>query len=308
MKILVMGPNQINRYNWGHQLFKNEIGRQHDVIYYGRWHSGDKKHINSNANLSVLKLVDKYNPDILLTYSYCKSIKGLSSIRNKNVLKVHISIDYVPPYIKVQNKFFAIQKCDLVFGATTRAVNLLKKNKVCEKVHFLPFSADTNIYKKLNLPKINDVLAAYNCNPKRYSRRLKMIEILSGMKVKYNSSRVEHEDLIRAINDSKIVVTSNNVFKSLSMRYTETLACGSFFLTDMSEDSDRLGYIDGKHLVIYDDLEDFKNKVEYYLKPENEKEREEIAKFGMDHVRANHSCEVRVKEMTNIIIEELYSV
>jgi len=90
------------------------------------------------------------------------------------------------------------------------------------------------------------------------------------------------------------------------MRYTETLACGGFLLADRPRDLDRLGYVDGKHLIIYDGLDDFKDKVMYYLKPENEKERGRIAKAGRKLVVKNHSNRIRVKEMTNIIMEEFY--
>ena len=40
MRILLLNPNQIERYNWGHQLFKNEFAKHHDVVYYGRGFAG----------------------------------------------------------------------------------------------------------------------------------------------------------------------------------------------------------------------------------------------------------------------------
>jgi spore maturation protein CgeB len=50
-------------------------------------------------------------------------------------------------------------------------------------------------------------------------------------------------------------------------------------------------------------MEDFKDKVKYFLK--NDKEREEIAKNGMRFVRKNYSNKKRVEEMFNKIREHL---
>jgi len=152
MKILLLSPNQIERYNWGHQLFRNEIGRQHDVLYYGEGYP------NYDEKLEASQLIDRYKPDILLTYCWKYArYKGIGGI--KNIPKVHISMDYVDKYIKGQNEFFADHKYDLVFGSSTRTVDSLKENKVCNRIRYLPVSVDTNIYKKIDLPKVNDVLA-----------------------------------------------------------------------------------------------------------------------------------------------------
>ena len=87
------------------------------------------------------------------------------------------------------------------------------------------------------------------------------------------------------------------------MRYTETLACGGFLLADEPEDLSYVGLEDGKHLVIYNETKDFKKKVRFYM--QNDTAREAICRQGMNFVRKNHSCKVRVKQMTDIIHKEL---
>ena len=89
------------------------------------------------------------------------------------------------------------------------------------------------------------------------------------------------------------------------MRYTESLACGGFLLADKPEDLELVGLEDGKHLVIYKNLKDLVIKAKYYLNPKHEKERAKIARQGMEFVREHHSCEKRVKEMTQMIKREL---
>jgi spore maturation protein CgeB len=87
------------------------------------------------------------------------------------------------------------------------------------------------------------------------------------------------------------------------MRYTETLSCGGFLLADRPDDLDMVGLKDGVHLVIYKDLNDLVDKAKYYMS--HNKERKRIEKRGMDFVRKNHSCKLRVKQMTKMIKEEL---
>jgi len=307
MKILLLSPNQIKKYNWGHQLFRNEIGRQHDVIYYGNGYK------NYNPNLKVNKIIKNLygkgkKPDFVLTYGwrYTKPFLGLEDIK---IPKVHIAVDYFEARgdwggtLKGQNIFFSKYKPDIVFGVVSHVVNNLKSNNISNKVHLLPFSVDTDIYKKIESKKNIDVLAAFTTRDDVYPNRRKIQKLVSKMNVSSIIKRVSNQALISSINRSKIVITSNNTFNSLSMRYAEVLSCGGFLLADKPEDFNELGYQDGKHLVLYKDLKDLKNKIEYYLS--NEKERENIAKNGMKLVRENHSCKIRVEEFANIIKENL---
>jgi len=300
MKILLLSPNQIHRYNWGHQLFRNEIGRQHDVLYYGEIFPK----FNKNLNVKQIMKQMKFKPDIIMTYGwrYSKNFEGLGEI--KNIPKVHITVDYGRPKgIPPQNEFFKKNKYDLNFAISKNAYRLLLKNKVCDKTEILPFSVDTNIYKCLNLKKEDIVLAAFTSRKDIYPNRTKARQVLKNAGFRLMSKRVVQRNLIRWINRSKITLTSNNIFRSLSLRYTETLACGGFLLANEPEDLELLGFKDGVHLVIYKDMNDLKDKVEYYMK--HNKERKKIETQGMKFVRKNHSCKVRVKQMTKIIKEEL---
>ena len=98
---------------------------------------------------------------------------------------------------------------------------------------------------------------------------------------------------------SKIAVISTNVFNSPNMKFTEFTSCGTFVLSDRPADFDKLGFKDGEHLVLYKDLNDLKNKIEYYLK--HNKLREKIAKQGMKFTRKHHNNTVRVQQFTKIM-------
>jgi len=311
MRMLILSPNQIARYNWGHQLFRNEIGKLHDVRYYGEGYSG------WDPNLTVKEIIRKIYmsraiPQIILTYGwrYSRSFRGFDEVRN--IPHVHISVDYVEKKgrfsgtIDRQAGFFNYIKPDIVFGVTAHAVNNLKRDNVCDRVYMLPFSVDTNIYRQIpNTNKVIDVLAAFTVRDDVYPNRKRVLKLLESMReLRILTRRVIRLRLIKAINSSKMIITSNNIYNSLSMRYTETLSCGGFLLADRPDDFDRLGFIDGRHLVLYKDMKDLRDKIQYYLK--HDREREQIGKKGMEFVRKYHSCERRVKEFIRIVKRELF--
>lgn len=301
MKILLLSPNQLHRYNWGHQLFRNEIGKQTPVKYYGERFPG------YNANLLVKQIINKkceWTPDLILTYGWRYSLpfQGLGSITD--IPKVHITVDYGRPEgIPLQNEFFSKNKYDLVFAITLNAERLLKKNNVCDNIQMLPFSVDTNVYKSMDVPKKNQILAAFTTRQDIYPNRTKAQIAARQTGYPVITKRVIQQKLINSINRSKICITSNNIFRSLSMRYTEVMACGGFLLADKPEDMEFLGFIDKKHFVVYNGMPDLKKKIKYYMT--HDKMREKIAKQGMDFVRKNHSCTKRVHDMLHIINKEL---
>jgi len=299
MRCLLLSPNQIKKYNWGHQLFRNEIGRQIDVTYYG---AGFPRF---NPELNVKEIVDKHCPDVdfIMTYGwrYSKDFEGLEDV---DIPKVHITVDYGRPAgIKKQNIFFKKNKYDIVFGISLNAMRLLRKNNVCDILEISPFSVDCKRYRPLGMTKNNQILAAFSTRTDVYPNRSKIQRAAKATGYPVVMRRVIHGRLIQAINRSKIILTSNNIFKSVSMRYTETMACGGFLLADEPEDMRFLGYVDKRHFVLYRGLGDLKDKINFYMK--NNSAREKIARLGMRFVRKKYNNKKRAREMLTFIKKEL---
>jgi spore maturation protein CgeB len=61
---------------------------------------------------------------------------------------------------------------------------------------------------------------------------------------------------------------------------------------------------DNKDIVYFYDIEDFKYKLNYYLK--NSKERESIAKSGYQKIRKYYNTEVLMNEMMFFLLSERY--
>lgn len=299
MRILLLSPNQISKYNWGHQLFRNELGRHHDVLYYG------KGYPNFNDKLTAPQIVDQYGPfDLLLTYGF-RYTNPFQNIGDVKIKKAHIIIDLFPPHsggykggMHTKFKPFVEQnKYDFFLYRQRCQAGYLKEIGCYTPSKWFPFSVDVDIYRKLKLPKIYDVLTSSTSRRDVYPNRVKVNKLVKKMKLKAVIKRVVHQKYIKAINQTKICIISTNVFNSPNMKFTEFTSCGSFVLSDKPADMEELGFKDGEHIVIYKNLNDLEKKIRYYLK--HEKKRELIAKNGMNFTRKYHNNILRVHQFTD---------
>lgn len=82
----------------------------------------------------------------------------------------------------------------------------------------------------------------------------------------------------------------------VSNRLFQSLAAGAFLLHQYFEGMEELlGLRDGEHLVVWTSLDDLRDKIDFYLK--NDRERNRIASNGQKFVIENHSFDHRVKEL-----------
>jgi glycosyltransferase involved in cell wall biosynthesis len=242
---------------------------------------------------------------LLLTYGlrYTLPFQNIGDVKIK---KAHIVIDLFPSHpggykgvMSAYKQFIEQNKYDLFLYRQRCQVDYLKDLAPLTRSQWLPFSVDIDIYRKLKLPKIYDVLTSSNSRKDVYPNREKVNKLVGKMKLKAVIKRIVHQKYIKAINQTKICIISTNVFNSPNMKFTEFTSCGSFVLSDKPADMEKLGFKDGEHLVIYKDLNDLKKKILYYLK--HKKERELIAKNGMEFTRKNHSNILRVQQFIKII-------
>jgi spore maturation protein CgeB/glycosyltransferase involved in cell wall biosynthesis len=84
----------------------------------------------------------------------------------------------------------------------------------------------------------------------------------------------------------------------VSNRLFEAISNGTFLLHQTIPGLEELtGLIDGTHYISWLDLADLRDKARYYLAPEHEDERQQIAAAGEAFVRAHHSFDARVREL-----------
>ncbi len=99
--------------------------------------------------------------------------------------------------------------------------------------------------------------------------------------------------LVKLYNKSRIVLNITNwgfgegkKRSGMNMRVLEVPATGAFLLTDGSRDMDAV-VTAGKHIAVYESIEDCVKLAKYYLN--NAAERDAIAKEGCLHIRTNYT-------------------
>lgn len=89
----------------------------------------------------------------------------------------------------------------------------------------------------------------------------------------------------------------------VSNRLFQILSAGGCIVLQQEFDgmSKYLGLIDGVHLRTWKNNRELVDLIHYYLDPAHEQERASIAEAGCNYVRNNHSFDVRVKELWNML-------
>jgi spore maturation protein CgeB len=105
------------------------------------------------------------------------------------------------------------------------------------------------------------------------------------------------DDMVNIVNSYKIHF-NRNLADDLNYRTFETLGCKTFLLTNKTENLNKLFKI-GEHLDIYTTKQDLLEKVNFYLK--NEEIRNKIAESGYRYVREHHTFVNRAQEIMKII-------
>lgn len=93
-------------------------------------------------------------------------------------------------------------------------------------------------------------------------------------------------------------ITSRTIESGIPQRVFDILACGGFCLTNYQPEIAEL-FEDGLELVMYTDIDDMLQKVEYYLT--HEEERKQIAQAGYEKVKTAFSIRDRIVELINSI-------
>ncbi len=165
----------------------------------------------------------------------------------------------------------------------------------------------------------HQVLFMANCIP-WYPMRRTMVETLrnSGFKLGLygmrwplfwarGNSYYDYKKGCRLIRAAKLVLADNprpNASGYVSNRLFQSLvAGGAMVLMQYFKEYEALGFIDGEHFVIWQESSDLIDKIKYWLLPENEQRRGEISATGQKFCLENHSFDVRVRELLQMVSE-----
>lgn len=252
------------------------------------------------------ELVNRFEADVLLLHfpniALNKTLRGIDKVV---IPKVHIMGDYTTEgRMSRYDPFLKRHKFDLVLEPCYRCMKALRSKGLAGRVELLPFSIDTSVCYDWGRPRTIDVIAMFSHDSRIYPRRNDVLDTIKTMSVScFLRSRRPFRKYLEFANKARIFAHANAISNNVAVKYPEVMACGTLFVTDRPDELDLLGYRDRKHLVIYNTMEEMREKIEYYLA--HNEEREQIAKAGAKFVRENFSHGAIAQRLINLMQELL---
>jgi hypothetical protein len=179
-----------------------------------------------------------------------------------------------------------------IFVHTAECKQTIVKKGWCqeENLSVLLNAFDENCHYKIhNIQKDIDVLFVGSILPRR---RI----ILDDLKKYFNvvETKAYGIEMTKLFNRAKIILNIHGEeFPDTETRVFETLGCGSFLLSEKLSDDNP--FISGKHLVEFENYDDLKQKISFYLN--NDDKREEIALNGYNEAQHKHTFVKRSAEI-----------
>jgi GT2 family glycosyltransferase/2-polyprenyl-3-methyl-5-hydroxy-6-metoxy-1,4-benzoquinol methylase len=186
------------------------------------------------------------------------------------------------------------QDFDWVFAAQRDGAARLRDHGI--PADWLPLACDPNVHRPHSVPKRWDVGFVGWVYPGPRSDLLTLIQH------QYSNSFVGQcyfEDYARTCSESRIGF-NHSIKNDVNMRVFETLACGTLLLTnDLHENGQNELFVPDKHLAVYQSSEDLLDKIAYYLRHEDLRER--IAQAGLAEVVRRHTYRHRMESLLRAV-------
>ncbi len=207
---------------------------------------------------------------------------------------------------------------DFYFINSRYSVDEHKKQGI-KKCYYLPFGADMKFYRKIMSAEYQcDVgfVGAWDQNRqnllhgltnfdnaciwgpkwrKKNNKDKKMLRIIKG-------DGIYNDEVVKFYNTTKINININAWYKyiasGVSLRIFDIPACGGFLLTDFVEELLDMFKIPDE-MEAFTTQDEFIDKIKYYIK--NDSAREKIAENGYKRVITDHTYEIRMKQLLDII-------
>jgi spore maturation protein CgeB len=273
-------------------------------------------------NRKLVRTVAGIRPDIcVFVGGFRTTRKALTAIKATGT---RIALWTTDAPINYDNILKTASVYDHVFCAGTEAVSLLEQNGV-KYAKWLPFACDPDYHRPSDTECADkadegtDIVFVGGFTPNRWNilNRLCHDDYSVGVwgpfwhkapvpltgKCLVTSGYIDVAHWVKLYRRARIVLIVHyqdgfTPCHQASPKVFEALACGCFVLVDRQQDVQRL-FADGEHLVVFDNIEDLKKKIRYYLK--HPEERETIADRGRQETLAKHTYLHRFKTLFNII-------
>jgi spore maturation protein CgeB len=278
----------------------------------------------NRLNNKLISLAFRCEPALcLISGGQRVSPETIEKIKSRGIKTALWTVDAPSDF---QPVFDAAPLYDFIFCGGTEAQELLAKSGV-RKTHWLPFASDPEIHKPedLSLEEKKKWGSDVTFVGSFYPNRSLILENISDLGLKVwgpgwdqlpsasplkkltRSVQLKPEEWRKILSGSKMTLAihyqnGKTPCYQASPKVYETMACQSFLLVDNQKDVRSL-FEDGRHLVIFKDIEDIREKIAYYLN--HSQERKEIARQGYEEVIKKHTYIHRIKKLVQVIYPEI---
>ena len=253
----------------------------------------------------IFELIDIAQFDLLIYSDALDKHPLISNFSRFNIPKVYISIDSTINYF--WQKYF-VSCFDIIFVDQLEVYE--KMRLFHSNVYPLLLSHNEKVFFKDNgLNKIYDITFVGRINDNVRMKRSNILNQIKNAGFRLNlidgssESVTDQATLSRIYNQSRIVL-NESLFPSINLRLFEVLGSGTLLFNEESDNYIKDYFQDKKHLVYYNQA-NLIERLDYYLKDENE--RELIADYGYKSAKKYHKDSDRAKFLTEIIQENLDS-
>lgn len=196
---------------------------------------------------------------------------------------------------------------DFVFASHKPSIERLIKDGIpAEKIHYLPWAAETACYRPIPIIEKYDWCFIGHMNNEfridlvdRFCKEWPLGEKgYLGWRMGEIQGHCVLDDCAKKFSQSRIVI-SESIRDDVQMRTFEALACKRLLLT---EDVPGLHdhFEDGKHLVLFKTIDEAVEKAKYYLAHDDE--RNAIAEAGYQEFISKHTYMHRTKEILKVCL------
>lgn len=268
------------------------------------------------VNEQLVRVASNYCPDLVLVCEgellECTTLEKIKRLTgSKLAFWTFDDLQLIERHLKFAQVF------DACFTNSIAAVRIYKDVGI--KAYYLPWGCDPSIHVRLPHSKlqpkyVTDVCLLGAFHPKRYiylhalpkvnlgiwgpgwdrlprkdplrrswrgsiTRLLELVKMYSGTKIALNIQRTE----------TTLVATTSRIW--------EATACGAMLLTERVSGID-LAFEVGKEVVCYENKEDLREKIIFYL--DNEEIRRKIAQLGQIRCKKDHTVSNRLKSIIQL--------
>jgi glycosyltransferase involved in cell wall biosynthesis len=267
------------------------------------------------SNMAIWNSYNIFKPHYVLTQIHSSDLipRRLIVLMGRNSVVVNWNGDYNYSILSSDEYVRTLSSFDLALFVNSNLFHLYEKNGI--KSAYWQIGYERYEAEEPSSEQYDVVFLGNGYSKFRYELANKLLKIdgiklgifgtWKGLPIPTPSNQYNFSQGDAIYRSSKIVISDCQYPEAtgyVSNRLFQALYAESFVLQQkISAMTEHIGYEDGKHLVVWENLDDLERKIKIWLSPDRDEERRIIAKTGRNFTIINHSFEKRALEFVQLL-------